>query len=173
MSAFFWADTHFFHENIISYCNRSYASVQEMNEALETKWNETVSDWDEIYLLGDFAFWGGGVDVEGLFRRLHGRKHLIVGNHDQRNQKTLRLPWESVEDLGWFKWEGERAMLCHYPMESWKNSFHGSLMIHGHCHGLLKRKLPKRFDVGVDVEPVPVAWEDLLARAKKEGIIDL
>jgi calcineurin-like phosphoesterase family protein len=39
-------------------------------------------------------------------------------------------------------------------------------MLHGHCHGNLKRKLPRRFDVGADVFDVPVRLDDLWARGQ-------
>ena len=35
--------------------NRGFASVDEMNEYMINKWNEKVSDIDEVYVLGDFS----------------------------------------------------------------------------------------------------------------------
>ena len=40
------SDTHFFHENILKYCNRPFGSVEEMNEALVTdakRWDSGLS----------------------------------------------------------------------------------------------------------------------------------
>lgn len=172
MSTYFWADTHFNHENIIRFCERDYRDVGEMNRALRTVWNLTVkSESDEIYLLGDFMFKGSTQqkeDLHILFHQLRGRKHLLIGNHDVRNPEVLRLPWESQNMLLTLKRNSRRLVLCHYPLESWSGSNHGSIMLHGHCHGNLEHILPRRYDVGVDVRPWPVLLEDILAEADKE-----
>ena len=39
---FFTADTHFDHANIIRFCNRPFATVEDMNEALIANWNRKV-----------------------------------------------------------------------------------------------------------------------------------
>lgn len=55
---FFTSDTHFFHEGIIKFCNRPFASVEEMNEAMIRNWNEVVHEKGTVFHLGDFAFGG-------------------------------------------------------------------------------------------------------------------
>ena len=55
---FFTADTHWGHRNIIRYCQRPFADVDEMNEALITNWNSTVGKDDIVFHLGDFAMGG-------------------------------------------------------------------------------------------------------------------
>ena len=55
MSIFFTSDHHFGHYNIINYCNPPFTSVQQMDEPMILKWNETVMPEDEVYYLGDFA----------------------------------------------------------------------------------------------------------------------
>ena len=52
---YFSSDHHFFHANVIRYCNRPFGSVQEMNEALILNWNKTVTNDDIVYHLGDFC----------------------------------------------------------------------------------------------------------------------
>ena len=56
MKTFFIADTHFGHKNIIKYCNRPFANIEEMNETLIENWNKAVSAEDAVYILGDFAY---------------------------------------------------------------------------------------------------------------------
>ena len=46
---FLIADTHFFHENVIKYCNRPFKSIEEMNQTMIKNWNEMVDDNDIIY----------------------------------------------------------------------------------------------------------------------------
>jgi calcineurin-like phosphoesterase family protein len=167
---YFWADTHFNHFNIIKHAGRTYRTADEMNRDLIARWNETVTNEDAIWLLGDFMFKTSGVDVHvmhEIFYQLHGWKGLILGNHDERNPAVLKLPWDRQEKLFTFKREGMRAELCHYPLESWKGSNRGSLHLHGHCHGNLESKKDRRFDVGCDVEPYPVEWREILTRVEE------
>ena len=52
----YWtSDLHLSHANIIDFCNRPYDSVDEMNEDIIRIWNETVSNDDEVWVLGDLA----------------------------------------------------------------------------------------------------------------------
>lgn len=167
---YFWSDTHFNHAGILKHASRPYTTVDEMNQALIDRWNSVVlRESDEVYLLGDFAF-AGGWTLDQIFYALRGRKHLIVGNHDERNPKVLKLPWESTEKLKTFKWEGFRAELCHYPLSTWKGAHTGTVMIHGHSHGNLPR-IPRRYDVGADVYHCPVTWEALRDEAARETYI--
>jgi calcineurin-like phosphoesterase family protein len=147
-----------------------------MNESLIALWNGRVErEGDDIWLLGDFGFHAptkeGTTDIGEIWWRLRGKKHLIVGNHDAQNNQVLRLPWETVALLHEVKIDGQRATLCHYPLETWPASWRGSMMLHGHCHGTLRRKIAKRFDVGVDAAlgvNGPIPWKELVERAMKE-----
>ena len=80
---FFTADTHWGHRNIIKYCQRPFADVDEMNETLITNWNNSVGKDDIVFHLGDFAM-GGSADWSRLLDRLNGRIYLILGNHDMK-----------------------------------------------------------------------------------------
>ncbi len=171
MPTFFTADLHFNHSGVLRYCNRPWKTVKEMNEALVERWNATVRrESDIVWVLGDFAFkHPDGDDIAQIFHRLRGVKHLVIGNHDERNPQVLRLPWERQEKLVTFRDQGRRAELSHYPLETWKGGHYGSLMLHGHCHGSLKRVIPHRFDVGVDVFPDgPVDFETLWETASRQ-----
>ena len=50
---YFTADTHFDHANIIRFCNRPFATVEEMNETLITNWNRKVHANDTVFIIGD------------------------------------------------------------------------------------------------------------------------
>lgn len=167
---YFWADTHFNHSKIIEFTTRDDLSVEGMNERLIASWN-TIGKYDKIWFLGDFGFHRHaeeGYALEDIFSRLNGIKCLVVGNHDEKNPAVLKLPWSRIEKLHTVKWEGMRAEICHYPLETWKRATHGALMLHGHSHGTLQRKLPHRFDVGADCFPNPMALEVLWERAKEQ-----
>lgn len=50
---YFTADTHFGHYNVIRFCDRPFASAEEMDEAMIQNWNERVTGNDTVYILGD------------------------------------------------------------------------------------------------------------------------
>ena len=174
---YFWSDPHFNHRKILDFCpaRREWAdSAEGMNEVLIANWNAAVRPQDTVWLLGDFGFTYQEVQeseysLPKIFARLQGHKMLVAGNHDEKNPKVMKLPWERVEKLWTLRdGPGRRAELCHYPLETWKGAHHGALMLHGHSHGSLRRKLPHRYDVGVDVEPFPISLDALFLRAQAE-----
>lgn len=78
----FSADLHLGHHQIIDYCNRPFATVEQMNETIIARWNERVAPEDTAWLLGDVAL--GTIDETlPLLARLNGRKYLVAGNHDR------------------------------------------------------------------------------------------
>lgn len=158
--------THFNHDAVIRYCNRPDANVIAMNLRLIGAWNSAVTPRDTVYFLGDFAFKRkGGEPIDRVFEMLNGHKHLILGNHDEKNAEVMKLGWESVGHIKVLKDNGRRAVLCHYPLESWPSAHHGALHFHGHSHGNLKRRVAHRFDVGVDVYERPVSFDWLASIA--------
>lgn len=168
----FWSDVHFSHEAILRFCpkTRPFKNVDEMNEAVVERWNKKVGINEDIYFLGDFAF---GKDPESHFYRLNGRKHLVTGNHDEHKKSVMALPWTSIHDIVTVKYSGLRAVLCHFPLESWKSMHHGYLHFHGHQHGS-GRKMNKRFDVGFDAFPDgPMSFEELAELASKQEFIPI
>lgn len=82
------SDLHLGHLNVISYCNRPYKDVAEMNDAIVQAINSRVQKNDELYILGDVSLnpkW-----MEFLMERIVCRNvHLIVGNHDSVFQNKL------------------------------------------------------------------------------------
>ena len=81
MAVYFTADTHFFHHNIIKYCNRPFRNVAEMNAAMIARWNAQVGKGDRVYHLGDVSF-GGLAETFRLLAELNGEICLVSGNHD-------------------------------------------------------------------------------------------
>lgn len=189
MTTYFSADFHFNHGNrpgaplsgILSFTDRPWGDVVEMNEALVDAWNAVVRQGDDVWVLGDFCFQPttGPMKASSIFHRLHGHKHLIVGNHDEQNKAVLRLPWSSVDWLRHPKIEGQRVALCHYALESWWHAHKGVLHLHGHSHGTLSRQVSHRFDVGIDAMgrdfnygPIPFEAIRELAKAQDFNPVD-
>lgn len=143
----FVSDIHFGHANIIKYCDRPFDTVQEMDEKIIRKWQDTVSPNDIVWVVGDFSF-HGPVKTSGILARLPGDKVLIRGNHDHKLSQTKG--WMHVHDYYELKVPGfPLVVMCHYAFEVWKNSHHGTWHLHGHSHGTLPRR-GLRYDVGID-----------------------
>ena len=130
---FFTSDQHFGHFNIIRLCSRPFGTVEEMDEALLSKWNAKVKADDIVYILGDLFF--RAAKVEPILKALNGRKHLIVGNHDHTWMKGVATSdyFASVQTLKEVEIDGMVLTLCHYPMLSYPQARRG-YMVYGHIH---------------------------------------
>ena len=169
-NTFFTSDTHFFHKKILEYCpnTRKGKTVEEMNDLLVQAWNNKVSHVDTIYHLGDVSF-GKHDETLEVLKRLNGKIHLILGNHDQMmNKGYLYNCFESIQDYKTIKIEGKHIVLFHFPIESWDRQHYGSVHLHGHVHGntiecIASSERKFRMDVGVDTrsDMAPWAWEEI------------
>ena len=149
MTTFFISDTHFGHGGALGLYRRPFSSVAAMNEGMAKRWNGTVGPDDVVWHLGDFAIRQRPAVVAEILARLHGHKHLLIGNNDP--PATTELDgWESVQSYAEITVDGVSAVLCHYPFRSWRSMDKGWVNLHGHSHGRLKPQ-PRQFDVGVDV----------------------
>lgn len=86
MRKFMISDTHFGHLNIIKYESRPFKNTDEMETEIIKNWNETVTEYDEVFHLGDFAFLGKE-KIKELVSKLNGKIHLVLGNHDNKPVK--------------------------------------------------------------------------------------
>ncbi|WFG74070.1 hypothetical protein QE321_gp014 [Pseudomonas phage SPA01] len=158
MSVFFSSDLHFFHKNVIEYCNRPW-TFEEQTEELISRWNSRVGRVDEVYHLGDFAFAGKNKlqPVLDIIKQLNGRITFLKGNHcDSRLWKLIAdsnlSHVEDIRDYKEIRIDGVKIVMCHYPFETWNTAHHGAWHLHGHTHGSLPSK-GKRLDVGIDNHP--------------------
>ncbi|UTY48560.1 metallophosphoesterase family protein [Sinorhizobium fredii] len=161
VNKYYIADTHFFHERIIRMCARPFASIDEHDEAIVANWNSVVRDQDIVYHLGDFAFQLGinSERIRSLFFRLKGRKHLIIGNHDQDKRGDLHptlaaLDWAARPEHALRTRDGGRDVyLAHYAARAWPSQQYGAVHFYGHSHGKLPGQGLSR-DVGIDMPDV-------------------
>lgn len=153
---FFTADTHFGHSGARALYRRPFASVPAMDRALVEAWNATVEPQDKVWHLGDFAV--RHPDPAGVLAELNGTKHLVFGNNDPSDVRTLP-GWADVSGLVELVVDGVSLLLCHYALRTWPGQAKGALNLHGHSHGRLK-PMAGQFDVGVDARgfrPVQLA----------------
>lgn len=167
---YFTSDLHFYHENIIQYANRPFASADSMNKTLIKNWNSKVSEKDEIYILGDVTMKKPELAMRCL-SQLKGKKYLIRGNHDRflsyADFDCSSFVW--IKDYAEITIENIRFILFHYPIAEWNGYYKGAIHLHGHQHNHedynFKNLLQgiRRFDVGVDANSMfPVSVEDIL-----------
>lgn len=166
---YYIADLHFYYEPVLR--SRPFSSVEEMDRALTERWNQVVSPEDTVYVIGDVGYNGGHVPCRAL-ARLHGRKHLVRGNHDTAfcDAPLLYRYFETVTDFTELEDGDAHVMLCHYPILYNK----GGWMIHGHLHGgtspffEILRDLPRVLNAAVDLNGFqPVTLEQLICNRQR------
>lgn len=173
---FFTSDTHFFHKNIIKYCDRPFDNVEEMNAKIVENWNKVVPKDGVVFHLGDVSLTGGSKRLSEILMKLNGTIHLITGNHerDALDKEYIRTRWESINDLVEIEVEDEeitygkqQIVMCHYPMIAWNGSHRGTWQLFGHVHGGLSNKgiikhAPTQIDMGVDCHNfTPVSYQQV------------
>lgn len=166
---YFTSDTHFGHSNIIGFCNRPFSSVEEMDYALVDRWNRVVQPDDTVWHVGDFAMLRNPERIDALLSRLHGHKHLVVGNHD-----TVQgvKEWESVHHelviLRETDSNGNKHsfVLFHYPLREWPGMWRGAFHLYGHVHGNMVPQ-PGSMELSADVwGGYPVSLDQILQSIK-------
>lgn len=142
MKVFFTSDNHYFHDNIIKYCQRPFSGSIDMNEEMVRRWNSHVSPEDIGIFVGDIS---AGLrkrtaELRELIHGLNGVKILIRGNHDhQTDEWYIESGFVGVYphlNLG-------GVLLCHYPVRAFEERGvdvnqlgEYSHVVHGHVHAL-------------------------------------
>lgn len=160
---FFTSDTHWGHSNILKYCNRPFANIEEHDAELIRRWNSKVSADDEVWHLGDFAF-GNQQRIPDIVAQLNGRIHFIFGNHDNRKVFKNFKCFETMQDVAEIKVGSDHVFLSHYAHRAWNHSHRGSYHLFGHTHGTLPPH-ERSLDAGVDCwDFYPVTLDEIKAR---------
>jgi calcineurin-like phosphoesterase family protein len=161
----FYSDPHLGHANIIKYCERPFADVEEMNQELVRRYNDKIGYEDVVLWLGDCFFKGDSSRYSGILSRMNGTKILIVGNHDNSMPAMARLGFALVFSEAVLNIRGVTCRVNHYPYKPTPvyekpdkfaalrpRKYPGEILIHGHNHV----KTPvhgSQINVGVD------AWD--------------
>ncbi|WP_244640153.1 metallophosphoesterase [Devosia pacifica] len=125
--------------------------MREHDEHIVEMWNSFIGKSDTVYHLGDAFFWKLPVeDMQRIFKRLNGRKHLLIGNHDTPEVETLG--WEGIhrgpvhfKDAA----TGQKVIAAHHPLREWDGWHTGAVHIHGHTHNNLPSSR-RSLDIGID-----------------------
>lgn len=184
MTTYFTSDQHFGHHNIIKFCDRPYANVDEMSHDLISRYNAIVKPEDIVYHLGDFSLDERVVPV--ILPRLNGTKYLIAGNHDKchphhkkheaAKRRYLQYGFAGVYRELYFgnflfnhlPYVGDSGHEARYP--EWRPENKGQWLLCGHVHNAFKIG-DRQINVGVDVwdySPVSLnVLEEIAGFAKK------
>lgn len=80
----------------------------------------------------------------------------------------LKELFKDVQKRIEFKYEGQRFILDHYPLSTWNQAMHGSIMIHGHVHGALDDS-----DLNLYYKRIDVDWGKFQRPVSIDEIIEL
>lgn len=133
---YFISDIHLGHKNILSFDKRPFKTNEEQDEYIIKHWNERITDNDDVWILGDIS-WIGIIETVTFYKQLHGRLHLIIGNHDGKyiKSRSFRVIFDSIENYKELKIDDQRSLvLSHYPLLSYKNARAGWIQFYGHVH---------------------------------------
>lgn len=179
-SVFLTSDTHFGHTNICKFHNfdgtktRPWDSVEEMDEEMVKRWNETVGPKDKVYHLGDVVINRKSMSI---LDRLNGDKVLIKGNHDIFKLTDYTKYFRDIR--GYHVMNG--CILSHIPIGKGNIARFGT-NIHGHTHGNrvmksvgfwpFKKEVidPDYFCVCVEqTDFKPILFEEVIKKIKEQG----
>lgn len=139
---YYISDLHLLHKNCIRFDERPFGDLEEMHEMILGNWNRKVTDGDTVYILGDVAMYGKKEKAIELVAGMKGKKVLVKGNHDYfHDERYLELyeeicDYKEIEDTA----DGTQyhLVLFHYPIFSWKNMGHGTILLYGHTHNSME-----------------------------------
>lgn len=141
MAIFATSDTHLCHTLPDIFLPRGFQTADEHTDGIIKLWNDTVTDDDDIYHLGDMFM---SDQIRGLeaVRELRGRIHLYRGNHDtdKKMEALMTLPniVECRTDLysNIIKFKKHEYYLSHWPtmVGNRRESVPRIICLHGHTH---------------------------------------
>jgi calcineurin-like phosphoesterase family protein len=187
MAVWFTSDTHFQHKKVAGIRDYGSEQVNLHDIGIIDVWNSFVRPDDFVWHLGDVFLgdWKSGLTI---VRQLHGRKHLVSGNHDRvwsgndhaivrrfmpeylsvfetiqpfAKIKVGPKPSAILSHLPWFgAGEGDRELEERYS-EFRLHDLGNRWLIHGHTHSDKKLDGDRSIHVGWDAWHRPVRLEEI------------
>lgn len=175
---YFTSDLHFGHNREFIYKPRGFNSIIEHDVELIKRWNEVVTENDQVYILGDLMLNDNDHGAECL-QQLKGIKSFIRGNHD--TDTRVNFYTEDRCNVGYcgdalrLDYNGYHFYLSHYPTltgnlekESLKQM---TLNLFGHTHSKSKffEDRPYMYNVAVDAHNgYPVSIDEIIKDMKEK-----
>ncbi len=145
---FFIADLHFGHRKCIEFDRRPWKDLDEMEEDLIKRWNAKVSSLDDVFVVGDMFAFANTAHAGEIMHRLHGRKHLIVGNHDPRGEifnsfYVEVVPYKAIQVR--VRGVKQRVVMRHRMLPLYKGYDRGVVQLFGHTHNTKAAECEERY----------------------------
>lgn len=157
---YFIADTHFGGESIIKFAVRPFKSSSEMDNCIIERWNSLVNQEDTVFIAGDFFDNVNADFVKLTTSNLHGKKILIMGNHDSGLADFYR-------EFGIIVYEypiifNEWYFVSHFPMYLNENMPYVNIFGHVHNNPIYKDHSTNSFCVSADrIDYTPVSFDHI------------
>lgn len=196
---FYTADLHLGHKNILKHePNRPWDDVETMDRELVARYNDVVSDDDNVWILGDLSLGHLSSALEWA-TKMKGNKFFVPGNHDENwigHKKQKASINSAYTHAGFTVYQGPVPHLLGGKRPVWLSHFpeqcdfrrqartkdlsyepdrfepyrpKSGPTIHGHVHSMWKKK-GRDINVGVDVwDFAPVDADTLLELLDYDG----
>ncbi len=145
---FFIADLHFGHKKSIQFDGRPWKNLDEMERALIEKWNAKVGERDDVFIVGDMFAFANAAHAGEIMRMLHGKKHLIIGNHDPKGAFFAELyeevvPYKVIQVR--VKGIKQKVVMRHRMLPLYKGQNEGVVHLFGHTHNTVASEYEERY----------------------------
>lgn len=159
------SDTHYGHNNVITYCNRPFKGADHMDTVMLANHAEVVGD-RRFFHLGDWAMRGTGFKT-ATAQRQTGYGVIVKGNHDPSRDKLVNMfgfKEAYLEAEGRFTETGQTFYMSHIPDKVKAAKY--DIAFCGHVH-LLFAKSGNTINVGADIWGYrPQTFRHILANAE-------
>ena len=185
----FTSDWHIQHKNVIDFCNRPFASLEEMHEVLVANVNKLVKPADTLVFVGDITF-GNTTITKTVIDKINCTCVAIIGNHDPKYGSLLNMGFKLAVNTMSMTIHDHQVIVSHYPFKPpfWARVLgriakmelryidrrppktRNTYLIHGHTHS------KKRFEgyalhVGVDAwDYKPVSMKQIETHIHRHSI---
>ncbi len=167
---YYIGDMHLFHKNVTdegtNFDNRPFKNLEEMHEYVIEYWNNTITNGDEVYIIGDFC-WKENEDAISFVSKLKGRKILIIGNHENLSDYRYSKLFDEIVYQKTVKdqIDGRQVsiLLSHFPYAFWaknncktsdRNDRKHDIHFYGHVHKSKEEFLYRKFLKELELEGI-------------------
>lgn len=190
------SDFHLGHKRDFIYKPRGYNDYYTHTNDILLTVNNTIATTDILLYIGDFCLNTSIEECYTYLNRINCQTiYMLWGNHNSRvseiytqqlkeqygvaDVEIYPLKYKNVIFVGDYlevTYKHQDYICCHYPIKSWNNISHGSIMCHGHCHGNIKDHLietdvcGKIIDVSWDVFKKPMKLTEIKAICDKKSL---